>query len=302
MERYRAGAIAEAIAFWEPIYREMGASKGYRLAYNLGVAYQAFGDATHAAERFDAFLAEVDARRAQKETLEPIVAKEETEAKARMATLLATKGRIRIAAGPRAVAAQIDAGEPRVSGFVAYVTPGAHKVTFGPGTKDATTQEVSLKPGEVVDLSPPPPPTEQNPPNADVPKPNDRVSPPLGPATTPTRVVHEIDHPFHVAVIFVGGGLTALSVALPIVTVSHAANLRHTYATSTNPGEHKNIENDYGSAQTTANMSLAVPVVLGLATASLATWYFAGTRERDIVVPVIAPMQNGAFASVGGRF
>src|SRR5882762_7447654 len=56
MDRYRAGALAEAIGFWEPIYRELGDEKGYRLAYDLGLAYQQLGDATHAAERLQAFL------------------------------------------------------------------------------------------------------------------------------------------------------------------------------------------------------------------------------------------------------
>jgi hypothetical protein len=307
MDRYRAGAVAEAIAFWEPVYREMGAAKGYRLAYNLGVAYQEFGDATHAAERFESFLAEVDVRRARKETLEPIVAKEETEAKARMATLTATKGRIRVVAGARVIAAQIDAGEPRVSGFVAYVTPGAHKITFAPGTSDATTQDVVVKPGELLEVAAPPPPAEIKPTNTPPSQPSKDgargslpITPPL--SSAPATIVHEIDHPFHVAAIFVSGTITAVSVALPIVTYAHAASLRRTYATSTNPGEHTNIENDYGSAQATANLSLAVPIVLALTTATLATWYLVGTRERDVVVPIVAPTPNGALAGVGGRF
>ena len=56
MDRYKAGAPAEAIGYWEPIYRELGEQKGYRLAYNLGVAYAELGDATRAAERLESFL------------------------------------------------------------------------------------------------------------------------------------------------------------------------------------------------------------------------------------------------------
>ena len=63
MERYKEGALSEAIGYWEPVYRELGERNGYRLAYNLGIAYQELGDATHAAERFQSFLGEVDARR-----------------------------------------------------------------------------------------------------------------------------------------------------------------------------------------------------------------------------------------------
>jgi len=65
MDRYNQGAAAEAIGYWQPIYRELGEQKGYRLAYNLGVAYAELGDATKAAEHLQAFVTEVDARRAR---------------------------------------------------------------------------------------------------------------------------------------------------------------------------------------------------------------------------------------------
>ncbi|MBV9949199.1 MAG: hypothetical protein JOZ69_20285, partial [Myxococcales bacterium] len=134
LERYRAGAVAEAIGHWEPIYRELGEEKGYRLAYDLGVAYQELGDATRAAERLQAFLAEFQARDLRGEPAEPMVVKEEADARARVARLVATKGRIRIAASTPPRTARVDASEPRVAGFVAWVTPGEHKVTFGAGT------------------------------------------------------------------------------------------------------------------------------------------------------------------------
>src|SRR5260370_30559712 len=130
MDQYKAGALANAIGYWEPVYRELGNEKGYRLAYNLGVAYAELGDATRAAERLQSFLDEVDARRARAEPLGDTVAKEEADARARIAGLVASKGRIRVLAGSSPVAAQVDANEPRVAGFVVWVTPGEHVVTF----------------------------------------------------------------------------------------------------------------------------------------------------------------------------
>jgi hypothetical protein len=87
MDRYHARAFDEAIAEWEPIYAELGPEKGYRLAYDLGVAYAESGDATHAIDRLQAFLAEVDARRARNESIDPLVVKEEADARSRLATL-----------------------------------------------------------------------------------------------------------------------------------------------------------------------------------------------------------------------
>jgi hypothetical protein len=87
MDRYRERAFDEAIADWEPIYADLGPERGYRLAYDLGVAYAEIGDTVRAVERLQAFVSEVDARRGRGETLEAIVAKEDADAQARLATL-----------------------------------------------------------------------------------------------------------------------------------------------------------------------------------------------------------------------
>src|ERR1700683_1801476 len=58
MERYTTGYEAEAIQYWEPIDREIGQQKGYRLGFDLARAYEHIGDSTHAAERYESFLAE----------------------------------------------------------------------------------------------------------------------------------------------------------------------------------------------------------------------------------------------------
>jgi hypothetical protein len=187
MDRYRRGAMAEAIAYWEPIYRELGEEKGYRLAYDLGVAYQEFGDATRAAERLEAFLREVDARAGRHEELAAIVAREEGDAHARLARLLATKGRIRVDAGASPRAVRVDASEPRLSGFIAWVTPGVHRIVLGAGTPAAETRVVSVRAGEVIDVASPvpaaPPPSSAGiePPPAAAP-PSETRSPKAGDA------------------------------------------------------------------------------------------------------------------------
>ena len=287
MERYRAGAIAEALAYWEPIYRELGPTKGYRLSYNLGIAYMEFGDATRSAERFESFVVEVEARRGRGEPLEPIVETEATEAHRRLTVLASTKGRIKVNVSPQPVAVKVDDADARIAGFVAYVAPGRHSITFRAGTKDAKAQTVDVKIGELVVITPPAPPDE--------PKRGDSV--PDG-----MKIVRVRERPFSPVVLFVGGGLSLATIALPIVTYTRAANLRRTYNASLDPGERNNIENDYGSAKTLGYVSLAIPITLGVATAGLASWYFLGLREHDTLLPILAPTQNGAIAGLRGSF
>jgi hypothetical protein len=301
MERYSAGALGDAIAVWEPVYREMGAKAGYRLAYNLGIAYQEQGDATRAAERFEAFLAEVDARRAVGETPEPVVRHEEEEGRRRLAELIATKGRFKVAAGAEPTAVQIDTGEPRLAGFVAYVAPGMHTVTFGVGSAGARSEQHDVKAGELVELAPPAP----VPPRPTAPPPNADVAPPPHPAGPPSRVVHTVDRPFSPIVIYVGGALAVATIVLPALTYQHSADLRSQYTSAHAAGDQAQagaITSEYGDARTVGYLSLAVPITLGVATAALTTWFFFGKQERDILVPIIAPTTNGAIVGAGGRF
>jgi len=284
MEKYKAGQIAEALAFWEPIYRELGPQKGYRLSYNLGIAYMEFGDATRSAERFESFVAEVDARRARGESLEAIVITEDTEARRRLTVLQSTKGRIKVNAASQPVAVQVDDSDARVGAFVAYVAPGAHTVKFRPGTKDVKEQRVEVKLGEIVEITPP---VEELP----------RSATPPG-----MQIVRVHERPFSPVVLWIGGGLSIATVALPIVTYTHAANLRKSYDASTSPGERLNIENDYSGAKTLGYVSLAIPITLGVATAGLATWYFLGQREHDALVPIVGPGPNGGVVGVAGKF
>jgi hypothetical protein len=92
MDRYKAGAVAEAVEYWEPIYGDLGPTEGYRLAYNLGLAYAELGDTARAAARLRSFLGEIDARRTRGERLEPLVMKEEGDARTRLTGLVVDAG------------------------------------------------------------------------------------------------------------------------------------------------------------------------------------------------------------------
>jgi hypothetical protein len=293
MERYKSGAIAEAIAFWEPIYRDLGTTRGYRLAYNLSVAYEEFGDATHGAEKLESFLAEVASRRARGDAVEPIVAKEETDARARLAALVASKGRIKVGAGQKPVAVQVDAGEPRIAGFVAYVSPGEHTVTFEPGTPRAEKKDVTARAGEIVDVAPqPPPPPAPAPP----PPPASALAPRPQWVAPPLRTVKRTEPPFSPVVLYAGGGVTVATTIAAILLRSHTYTLRDRYDGTSDP----NQVAEFNTSRTFSYATLGGAIGFGVATGALATWYFLGKSEREklVPVPVVAPEKNGASLGV----
>jgi hypothetical protein len=280
MDRYRAGAPAEAVGYWEPIYRELGEQKGYRLSYNLGVAYAELGDATRAAERLESFLAEVDARRGRGETIASIVAKEEADARDRVAGLAATKGRIHVDAGTPPRAAQVDASEPRLAGFVAWVTPGEHTVVFAPGTAEQETRTVTVRAGERLDVAPSPPAPAPPAPTTSPGTPAPPSAPPA-PPPPPPAVHEETRHPFSPALVAIGGGLAVAAAIVAVPLDQHAWSLYDQYS---GPGRSTSESQSFYSARTWAYVTVGGAIGLGAATASLAAWYFLGVSTHEIVV------------------
>ncbi|HEY3820035.1 MAG TPA: hypothetical protein VGL81_22875 [Polyangiaceae bacterium] len=288
MDRYKAGAPAEAVGYWEPIYRELGEQKGYRLAYNLGVAYAELGDATRAAEHLASFLAEVDARRARGEAIASIVAREEGDARQRLAGLVATKGRIHVDAGSPPRAAQVDASEPRLAGFVAWVTPGDHTVVFAPETANQETKTVTVHAGELLDVAPSPPPTAP-PPAAPTTAPPATSSPLAPPPSPPPAVRQETRHPFSPAIIVLGSGLAAGAAIAAIPLEQHAWSLYNQDAA----GRTTAASQSFYTARTWAYVTVGGAIGLAAVTASVAAWYFLGASTREIVVTPVG---------VAGRF
>ncbi len=290
MERYQAGALAEAIGYWEPVYRELGEQRGYRLAYNLGVAYQELGDATHAAERLQSFLTEVEVLRERGEILPPIVEKESGNARDRVAGLIATSGRIHVEAVSAPITARVDADEPRLAGFVAWVTPGDHAVTFAEGTRDAETRNVQVRAGEMIDIAPKPPPPLPTAP-----------APLIVNVLPPVATQRETYHPFQWPLIAVAGGV-ALSAGIAAVPLYvYEGNLYSRYSgESPRPASHLDT---YNTVRSLAYTDVGGSIGFAFLTAALATWYFLGTSEREVkITPAIVPEHGGASVGGAGRF
>lgn len=277
-ERYKGGAFGEALSYWEPIYRELGPEQGYRLSWNIARAYDALGDATRAAERYGSFLDVAAGRRARGEAVEEIVAREEEEARARLAALAASRGRIKVRASSPPVSAQIDVGEPRLGGFVAYVTPGAHVVVFSPGTEDAERREISVEAGQEIELVAPA--------KAEV------VKPP--PAPPPPRVVREVERterPFGVGWVVALGAVTASSVAAPIAGYVNAQSALDAFrASQKNQDDFRTqsaLADSYNAARAAAYVTLAIPFVLAAATAVTTLVWLGATKRSIVLVPQI---------------
>ncbi len=278
---YHAGRYAEAIVKYQKVYGQVGARTGYRIAFNLGRAYESHGEPRLAAESYQTYLDEVARRRAAGETIEPKVVDQETEARERIAELGKKLGRIHVlAAGDRATIAQIDQGAPRIGEIVVYVDPGDHRVSFGGGSEHV---DVTVRAGETVDVAPPAP--EQPPP--------------------PPRVHYEPhrERPFSPVVVWVAAGVAVASVTVPVVTYANALSTKSDYdaAVRTNDlATAQRLQSDYDGAKGTAYASLAVPAIFAAGAIALGTWYVLGTKE--VLVPVPAITNQSAGASLQGRF
>jgi hypothetical protein len=276
-EKFTAGALGEALRYWEPIYRELGPERGYRLAYDIALVYDALGDATRAAEHFESFLEQVKARRDRKEAQDDRVLRDEERARSKLDGLVRSHGRIRIAPTTPAETVRIDAMEPRLAGFVAYVPPGHHVVTFAPGTKEEDRREIDVDGGQIVDVVPAPKPEK-------------------APVVLRQIQVEEVHHPFSLAWIFGVGALAIGSVAAPVasylVAQSQLDAINRELAKP--PDKREDIDvltgqiNAYYATRTAAYVTLAVPFLLAATTAGLALGFSAGTKRTIKIVPQLA--------------
>ena len=282
MDRYKAGAFTEAVGYWEPIYAELGQQKGYRLAYNLGVSYQELGDATRAAEHLQSFLAQVDAKRAAGESQPAIVQKEEADAKDRIAAMTAAKGRIHVDPGSPPRATQVDAMEPRLATFVAWVNPGQHTVTFGPGSPSPETRTLEVHAGELLDVSPSPAPAPAPPALTLTPAPALALAPTPTPTPAPSSPSLPLRHPFPAAVLFVTAGLSVVAGVISIPLETSAWSLHDRY--SAQPNVSSSDQSTFYTARTWAYGAIGTAVGFALVTAGLTTWYVVGTSGREIAV------------------
>lgn len=272
-EKFQQGAMGEALAYWEPIYRELGPEKGWVVAYDIALVYDALGDPTRAAEHYESFLEQVKIRREKGETLEERFLKEEEKARANLDALIKSRGRIRIPATTPAQTVQIDHVEPRIAGFVAFVAPGHHTVVFAPGTKEEDRHEIDVAGGEIATV--------------------EMIVKPPPPVPLPMTRVESVERPYSAAWIVTLGSLAVLSAAAPItcyaVAISQLDSIRkqqNTQIAQQIPIDEQNAQiNAYQATRTAAYLTLPIPFVLAAGTAALAIGWAYGTKRTVTLVP-----------------
>ena len=285
---YDQGQVAEAIAMWEAIYRELHPAGAFRLAYNLGVAHLDLGDVTQAAERFETFLVEFEVREARRELTAEEVAELRPLAertKTKLTELRMTRGRIQVNAPPVALVAKVGGMPPRISGFTAWVSPGTYNVVFGEGTTCAETKVVSVKAGELVEVTPTPP------------------SPKVITKEFITHVVTK--RPFSPVFIYVAGALTAVAMTTTIYGNVRYRAFENEKAARVDTSGDAAILSGASTARALGNGGLVSTIALSTITAGLAIYYFARSkdvRETKRLVPFVAPASGGATAGVSATF
>lgn len=285
LEHYRLGEFGDAIRAWESIYRELGPSRGYRIAFDLARAYESNRDVSHAADAYLAFIDQVGQRRNSGDTIQPLIADEEKQAILRLRELDAKQAKIVVDRGAQEVEVKIDDRDPRPAGFVAYVEPGRHVITLDPGTPSATSRRVDVAAGSVFEIAPSsftPFSVSLRPSTA--PLAPDVAFPP--PRAREPRIEKQIDRPFPGWLLAVGGGATLASFIVPGAAYLSATAFQSSNHLSASPNDPRNdqIRSSYDSRVNTFYATLAIPIVLGLGTAGLATYYFLGAKERDVAV------------------
>ena len=278
MEKYRARAFGDAIVIWESIYRELGPEKGYRVAFDLGRAYDEVGELIKGAEHYQTYLERVAARRQAGESLEANVETQETIAKDRLERIIHIYGGIRIHPAKRPVFARVDNNPPRVAGFTAYVEPGPHTVTFGAGAGQEVL-DIVVKRGELLEVTP-----KEEPPVPEV------------------RYETHVEHPFSPWVLYFGAGIAAVSIIVPIITHESAVSVKSDFDQATTLDRKNQLSSDYESARSNAYATIAIPAVLGAAVGGLAIWYLAGKKDVRTPIPTASVTANGATAGFQGTF
>jgi len=279
LEHYRAGEFDAAITTWGAIYKALGAARGYRIAFDLARAYEANRDLSHAAEFYLAFVDQVSVRRESGDAITPFVANEETEALARLRELDATQGHIVVDSGAQQVDVKIDNGDPRPAGFVAYVEPGSHTITLNPGTPSTTTRRIEVVASGVYEIAP----------SSMTPR-TSALAPSLAPLAPeaafpiPRPIEIRTEHPFAPWILGVAGGAALVSIIVPAAAYVSATSFQASNHLSAFGNDPKNatVQSSYDTRVNAFYATLAIPIVLGIATGALATWYVAGAKEHEV--------------------
>jgi tetratricopeptide (TPR) repeat protein len=251
---YQQQNYVGAISTWEGLVGTLGEERGWKILYNLGLAYQAVNDVTRAIDRYETFAGRVDA---MPRPLDPELEARYEDARSRARSLEQTYGRVVVrppAHGPP-VMTRVGHGDPRPSGYSLYLAPGPQSIELGAGTARARVVTVDVVAGRSVEI--------------DTTDPDDggpEASQPVTP-TTPVRVEPPREPTSRAAWIGGGAALTALSFAAPLALYA-VGNHDHDSAIALGPGNtaYASAVDRYDTVRTAYFASYALPAALAVAT------------------------------------
>ncbi len=256
---FEEGKHLAAAAVWEALLADLGSDRGWKLNYNLGLAYWSAKRPTLAVERFEAFVRRVAAEAA---ALPEELEQRREDAAAKIGVIKAEHGALVLPAAG-GVTVSIDGASARPAGYTAYVTPGVHQITLtnASGQEREIAVEVLAGRQQIVDTREPEP-----------------VPPPLPVAPAPAPVIpptprSEEPPTFPWIPVGIGAGLTAAGFILPALMFQRArTKFQDADALGAGHSGYADARDDYASARTAYQVSYALPAGLGAITAGIAIY------------------------------
>lgn len=280
--QFENGDYVGAIGTWERLLQSIGEARGWKVLYNLGLAYEAVGDATYAMDRYGAFVRNVEA---STEPAREGIAERKADAIERMNRIRASHGQVRVRPAPGAIVlVRVDGGPERAAGFTAWLLPGEHRVDLGCGTDALHHITILVEAGrtsEVVTSEPP----VRAPPLA-----------PLAPSTAAQRPTASVAvasrKPFPTSWVLAGTGAAAVSIVLPVALGVRAKHKRDD-AIALGPGNtrYSAAYDDYESARRAYKISYVLPATFAAVTLGIAGyhWFSGGNAGAVKAAAVVSP-------------
>lgn len=264
------GRYAEAIPLYETVLQTLG-SKGFKVHFNLGLAYEKTGDITSAVEHYTAFI---DASDKDPFSTAEVLARVR-DANDSLASLKERYGAIRVTTTRTdPVFYRIAGGPPRAAGTTFWVAPGEHSVELDTGTARVRTVRVKVQAGQTIPVPVDAPPEQQT-----VVKPQPVVL--LPPPPPPP----EKKSGFPTTALVIGASATVVSFVAPLIFgLDASSQMKNAEAAGPFAGNYASLKSDYEDARTRYYVSYAVPATAAIVTAVVVLLSLPSasvSRERD---------------------
>jgi tetratricopeptide (TPR) repeat protein len=291
LAQFRQANYPGAIATWESLLTTMGEETGYKVLYNLALAYEAIDDITKAIESYRAF----EARVALLGDAGPDVLAHAEDARARRYRLEESNGAIEVRAPRRGglVLTRVGSSAPRAAGYVLWVAPGRHTVDLYVGTENAQTIVVEVERGKtsVVDATPPESDARLQTANRAEPAPPE----PLQRLAVPQRPAEKQPAPWSPQKwLVVGAALEPVAMALPISLYFVARGKRSDAAAlgTSNPS-YPGARATYNAWYTAYEVSYALPIAIAAVATALGLWPRPSAQAAGGVL--VPSLSTGSF-------